>query len=56
MLVVECLPVSVLYFFQNGFKPVSIYGRLLFLLCCVITPVLQNMSPNMEKIVEPCAF
>ncbi|MGR5212615.1 hypothetical protein [Vibrio sp. WZ-1] len=31
-------------------------GAQLFLLCLIDIVILQNMSPNMEKMPEPCAF
>ncbi|WP_175477646.1 hypothetical protein [Vibrio rotiferianus] len=31
-------------------------GVQLFLLCLIDMVILQNMSPNMEKMPEPCAF
>jgi hypothetical protein len=39
-----------------GLRTVNFDGVLLFFLCLIDMAFLQNMSPNMEKIVEPCAF
>lgn len=40
----------------GGFATVNANGVLLFFLCLIDMAFLQNMSPNMEKSVEPCAF
>ncbi|TOG63086.1 hypothetical protein CGI99_19505 [Vibrio parahaemolyticus] len=41
---------------MNGFRTVNAVDVLLFLLCLIGVAFLQNMSPIMEKIIEPCAF
>lgn len=41
---------------MGGFTTVNANGVLLFFLCLIDMAFLQNMSPNMEKNIEPCAF